>query len=106
LQREAPLDKGRRSPAAGEQETRLVRIFIGRAPSSRAAHSAPLDLVCESRIWEPRAQAAKALEREAELGKSARTPVIALTGVTLFVSVLLAIMRAVTMTLYFVYGGH
>ena len=29
-----------------------------------------------------------------------------LTGVTVFVSVLLAIMLAVTMTLYFVYGGH
>ena len=28
--------------------------------------------------------AAKALEREAEEGRSARTPVIALTGVTLF----------------------
>ena len=51
-------------------------------------------------------EAAKSLEREAELGKSARTPLIALTGVTLFVSVLLAIMLAIVMTLYFVYGGH
>src|ERR687887_681814 len=51
-------------------------------------------------------EAAKSLEREAELGKSARTPLIALTGVTLVVFVLLAIMLAIVMTLYFVYGGH
>jgi hypothetical protein len=51
-------------------------------------------------------EAAKSLEREAELGKSARTPLIALTGVTLVVSVLLALMLAIVMTLYFVYGGH
>jgi len=51
-------------------------------------------------------EAAKSLEREAELGKSARTPLIALTGVTLIVSVILAIMLAIVMTLYFVYGGH
>ena len=51
-------------------------------------------------------EAAKSLEREAELGRSARTPLIALTGVTLVVFVLLAIMLAIVMTLYFVYGGH
>ena len=51
-------------------------------------------------------ETAKALEREAELGRSARTPLIALTGVTLIVSVLLAIMLAIVMTLYFVYGGR
>ena len=50
-------------------------------------------------------ETAKALEREAELGRSARTPLIALTGVTLIVSVMLAIMLAIVMTLYFVYGG-
>jgi uncharacterized membrane protein len=50
-------------------------------------------------------EAAKALEREAEVGRSARTPLIALTGVTLFVGVILAIMLAIVMTLYFVYGG-
>jgi hypothetical protein len=50
-------------------------------------------------------EAAKALEREAEIGRSARTPLIALTGVTLFVSVILVIMLAIVMTLYFVYGG-
>jgi hypothetical protein len=49
--------------------------------------------------------AAKALEREAEEGRSARTPLIALTGVTLFVSVIFLILLAVTLVLYFVYGG-
>lgn len=50
-------------------------------------------------------EAAKALEREAEEGRSARTPAIALTGVTLVVSVIFVIMLAVALTLYFVYGG-
>ena len=49
--------------------------------------------------------AAKALEREAEEGRSARTPLIALTGVTLFVGVIFAILLTVTLVLYFVYGG-
>ena len=47
----------------------------------------------------------KALEHEAEEGRSARTPIIALTGVTLIVGVALAIVLAIAMTLYFVYGG-
>ena len=50
-------------------------------------------------------QTAKALEREAERGRSARTPLIALTGVTLFLSVIFVIVMAIGMTLYFVYGG-
>ena len=50
-------------------------------------------------------QTAKALEKEAERGRSARTPLIALTGVTLFVSVIFVIVMAIGMTLYFVYGG-
>lgn len=50
-------------------------------------------------------ETAKALEREAEEGKSGRTPLIALTGVTLFVSVIFVIVLAVAMVLYFVYGG-
>ena len=50
-------------------------------------------------------EAAKALEREAEVGRSARTPAIALTGVTLLVGVILVLMVAIVMTLYFVYGG-
>ena len=51
-------------------------------------------------------ETAKALEQEAEEGASARTPLIALTGVTLALSVILAVMLAITMTLYFVYGGR
>ena len=50
-------------------------------------------------------EVAKALEQEAEHGRSARTPLIALTGVTLAVGVVLVILLAIVMTLYFVYGG-
>jgi hypothetical protein len=50
-------------------------------------------------------EAAKALEREAEEGRSARTPLIALTGVTLFVFVIFAILLTVTLVLYFTLGG-
>jgi fatty acid desaturase len=48
---------------------------------------------------------AKALEREAEEGRSARTPLIALTGVTLFVAAIFAVLVTVALVLYFVYGG-
>ena len=51
-------------------------------------------------------ETAKALEHEAEEGRSARTPVIALTGVTLVLLAILAVMLALTMTLYLVYGGR
>jgi hypothetical protein len=51
-------------------------------------------------------ETAKALEREADEGRSARTPIIALTGVTLVVGVVLVLMLAIAMTLYFVYGGR
>ena len=50
-------------------------------------------------------ETAKALEREAEEGQSGRTPLIALTGVTLFVSVIFVILLAVALILYFAYGG-
>jgi hypothetical protein len=50
-------------------------------------------------------ETAKALEREAEEGRSPRTPLIALTGVTLFVSVIFAVVVTVALVLYFVYGG-
>ena len=50
-------------------------------------------------------EAAKALEHEAEEGDSARTPLIAMTGVSLVVSVIVVIVLAIAMTLYFVYGG-
>jgi hypothetical protein len=50
-------------------------------------------------------ETAKSLEREAEEGRSARTPVIALTGITLFLGVIFVILLAIALTLYFVYGG-
>jgi hypothetical protein len=51
-------------------------------------------------------ETAKELEHEAEEGQSARTPLIALTGVTLFVGVIVGLLLAVALTLYFVYGGR
>ena len=50
-------------------------------------------------------ETAKELEREAEEGKSARTPLIALTGITLFVGVIFAILVTIALVLYFAYGG-
>lgn len=50
-------------------------------------------------------ETAKALEREAEEGRSPRTPLIALTGVTLFVGVIFVIVVTISLVLYFVYGG-
>ena len=50
-------------------------------------------------------ETAKALEHEAAEGKSARTPLIAITGVTLFLVVIFVILLAIALTLYFVYGG-
>jgi hypothetical protein len=47
----------------------------------------------------------KALEHEAEEGSSPRTPLIAITGITLILSVIFAILLAIALTLYFVYGG-
>ena len=50
-------------------------------------------------------ETAKALEHEAEEGRSARTPWIALTGVTVFVGVIFVVVLTVALVLYFVYGG-
>ena len=50
-------------------------------------------------------ETAKALEHEAEEGRSPRTPLIVLSGVTLFLGVIFAILLAIALTLYFVYGG-
>jgi hypothetical protein len=50
-------------------------------------------------------ETAKALEHEAEEGRSPRTPLIALTGVTLFVGVIFVIVVALALVLYFAYGG-
>jgi hypothetical protein len=50
-------------------------------------------------------EAVKHLATEAERGRSPRTPWLALTGVTLFVTVLFAILLAIGLSLYFAYGG-
>jgi hypothetical protein len=47
----------------------------------------------------------KELAAEAERGRSARTPLIAVTGVTIVVGVAFAILVAIALVLYFVYGG-
>ena len=48
----------------------------------------------------------KELAAEAERGRSPRTPVIAITGVTIVVGVVVALLMAVSLVLYFVYGGQ
>jgi hypothetical protein len=50
-------------------------------------------------------ETAKALEQEAERGASPRTPLIILTGVTLFIAVAFVILLAIALVLYFAYGG-
>ena len=50
-------------------------------------------------------ETAKELEKEAEEGSSDRTPLIVITGVGLFAGVIVVIVLAIAMTLYFVYGG-
>jgi hypothetical protein len=50
-------------------------------------------------------ETAKALEHEAAEGRSARTPVIAVTGITLILGVIFVILLAIALTLYFAYGG-
>jgi nitrogen fixation/metabolism regulation signal transduction histidine kinase len=50
-------------------------------------------------------ETAKELEQEAAKGESPRTPLIAITGITLILSVIFVILLAITLTLYFVYGG-
>ena len=50
-------------------------------------------------------EVAKDLEHEAEEGSSARTPAIALLGVTAVAFVIFAIMLAIALTLYYVNGG-
>jgi hypothetical protein len=50
-------------------------------------------------------ETAKALEREAEEGRSPRTPLLAITGITLILGVIFVVLLAIALTLYFVYGG-
>jgi hypothetical protein len=47
----------------------------------------------------------KELEAEAERGRSPRTPLLALTGVTVVISVIFAVLLTVALILYFAYGG-
>jgi hypothetical protein len=47
----------------------------------------------------------KQLEAEAERGRSPRTPLLALTGVTVVVSVIFAVLVTIALVLYFAYGG-
>jgi len=48
----------------------------------------------------------KELAAEAERGRSPRTPLIAITGVTIVVGVVVALLLTVSLVLYFVYGGR
>jgi hypothetical protein len=50
-------------------------------------------------------ETAKELEEEAAKGESARTPLIAIGGITIFLVVIFVILLAIAFTLYFVYGG-
>jgi hypothetical protein len=47
----------------------------------------------------------KELEAEVERGRSPRTPLLALTGVTVVISVIFAVLVTVALVLYFAYGG-
>jgi hypothetical protein len=47
----------------------------------------------------------KDLAAEVERGRSPRTPLLALTGVTLLLTVIFAVIVTVALVLYFVYGG-
>jgi hypothetical protein len=47
----------------------------------------------------------KDLAAEVERGRSPRTPLLALTGVTLLLTVIFALIVTVALVLYFVYGG-
>ena len=47
----------------------------------------------------------KELEAEAERGRSPRTPLLALTGITVLLSVIFAVLVTVALVLYFAYGG-
>jgi hypothetical protein len=50
-------------------------------------------------------ETAKDLAAEAERGRSPRTPLIVLLGVTLFVGIAFAILVTIALVLYFAYGG-
>jgi hypothetical protein len=47
----------------------------------------------------------KDLAAEVERGRSPRTPLLALTGVTVLISIVFAVLVTIALVLYFVYGG-
>jgi hypothetical protein len=47
----------------------------------------------------------KDLAAEVDRGRSPRTPLLAITGITLVVGVAFAILVTIALVLYFVYGG-
>jgi hypothetical protein len=47
----------------------------------------------------------KELAAEVDRGRSPRTPLLAITGISLVVGVAFAILVTITLVLYFVYGG-
>jgi hypothetical protein len=47
----------------------------------------------------------KELAAEAERGRSPRTPLLALTGITVLLSIVFAVLVTIALVLYFVYGG-
>jgi hypothetical protein len=47
----------------------------------------------------------KELAAEAERGRSPRTPLLALTGITVLLSIIFAVLVTIALVLYFVYGG-
>ena len=51
-------------------------------------------------------ETAKALEHEAEEGSSPRTPLIVLSGLTIFLGVIFAILVTIALVLYYAYGGQ
>jgi hypothetical protein len=50
-------------------------------------------------------ETAKDLTAEAQRGRSPRTPLLVVTGVTIFVGVIFAVLVTVGLVLYFAYGG-
>jgi hypothetical protein len=50
-------------------------------------------------------ETAKDLAAEAERGRSPRTPLLLIGGVTLFVGIAFAILVTIALILYFAYGG-
>jgi len=47
----------------------------------------------------------KELAAEVDRGRSPRTPLLAITGVAIFVGVIFAVLVTIALVLYFVYGG-